>query len=824
MRFHTAGLVAGFMAAGTLMAWARAEVPLVLDSRPLARIYLAGPASVPALSAAELKALTPAQRAERAAAETMAEAAGELNYHLGKMAGAALEVVANADAGAVKGPAVVLGPLAVELGAAPQKTSASQEGFRILVKGDRVLIGGEGPDAVLFGVYALLETLGCDWVMPGEVGEVIPRRTSVAVGPMDVSSAPDFLFRSLWYRGYNPPRLPEEAARFQQWLRRQRRGTWTHPASGTGGHVWDAFIKRHKEEFDKDPTMLALRRAPDGTMKRMGPQLESTHPRVVELFVQDIKDTYRKNIEAGLWTKDTPAGFGIGPADGLGYSMSAEALLAGSGRIDPIVGELDRTDELVLLANRVLEEVHKEYPNAYAGFYSYSTHADYPARYKPDPKLVAIFAPINFSRFHSLTDANSKTQAYYRDVVEQWGRLAKEQGNVLIYRGYNWNLAENMLPYTKVRIWGEELPFYKRQGIVGLNVEATKAWGVNGPSDYVFMKLAWDTSLDWRRVLRTYCERSFGGGAQAMERYLLGLIERQHGAGQEAGSYHAFPLLYDEAWVSAAERDLAEAAAKASGEAERTRIGYIGTSVEALKRYLAFHRAYCAFDFAGAKAAFDALHAHLKASYEANTDVVANESAGYLNRFLQRFVEEGVKYSSAPYRIVYRIPDELPTLFDPNQVGPRMQLQEPSVNDSGFVRTRTFSSTWDAQGLGALRDGAVWYRIRFNLPPDAKGQPIGLFIGSVEDEARVWINGQTVGTSGRGFSVPSLFDLTDGIRYEGENLLAVQVVRNSKANEIGLGGIFRPGFVFAGPRLEQKAKGQVELRRVLPGGELGEAE
>lgn len=52
------------------------------------------------------------------------------------------------------------------------------------------------------------------------------------------------------------------------------------------------------------------------------------------------------------------------------------------------------------------------------------------------------------------------------------------------------------------------------------------------------------------------------------------------------------------------------------------------------------------------------------------------------------------------------------------------------------------------------------------------------------------------------------------------NLLAIQVVRNSKANEIGLGGLIRPSFVFSGPRLERKSPRPLELRRVLPGGEL----
>ena len=112
----------------------------------------------------------------------------------------------------------------------------------------------------------------------------------------------------------------------------------------------------------------------------------------------------------------------------------------------------------------------------------------------------------------------------------------------------------------------------------------------------------------------------------------------------------------------------------------------------------------------------------------------------------------------------------------------------------------------------------MWYRFRFQRPVVGVGEGLGLFIGGVEDEARVWLNGKEIGSSGRGFSRPFVFDLTDGLE-EGENLLAIQVVRNSKANEIGLGGIIRPSFLFAGPRLLQKAPQRVREERILFGGE-----
>ena len=783
-----------------------ADVTLVRDGKPVAKIYVQGPIGRPSGDAAGTS--------EAEAIDMRADAVEEINEHLQLMSGATLEVVEIGDRRGLDGPAIVL-----TRSERVEDSGASPEAFRLWTDGDFVIIFGNTDQGVRHGAYELLRQLGCDWVMPGEVGRIVPMRRTVTVPELDVSEAPSFQFRRLWYRGYPAPRLPEEAERFALWQQRHKGDVGGHPLLAAGGHVWQAFVRRHQDEFDKDPTMYALVRGPDGAMVRRGPQVEPTHPRVVELFVQEIRDSYEQNIAAGTWTRDTVAGFGIGPADGMGYSESPEAWLSGAGRIDPIIGEPDRTDALILLANRILEQIVDDYPNAHVGFYSYSVHADYPARYKPHPNIVQIFAPINFSRFHSVLDENSKTQSYYREIVEQWGRLSRQQGNPLIYRGYNWNLADNMMPYSKVRIWGEELPYYHRHGFLGLNVEATKAWSVNGPSDYVFMRLAWDATLDWREVLKEYCANAFGPAAEPMHRYLMRIIDTQHGSGQEAGSYHAFHLVYDDAWVADGEADLQEAQRLAEPGHQRDRISAFQRAHEALKLYLAYHAATRRFDFAAASDAYDAMLEHWQQSYDTNTDLVATEVPQYLKAFITPFVKQASQYSSEPYKLIVPIPDVLPTMFDPHVVGERMNYHSPAINDTGFIKTRTFSSTWDAQGLTGIRSGAVWYRFHFTLPDDVGDDAIGLFLGGFEDEAQVWINGELIGTSGQRFSHPAVFDLTDRIDRDGENLLAVRVIRNSKANEIGLGGLLRPSFIFTGPQLESPAPQPLDLGRVLPGGE-----
>lgn len=777
---------------------ALADVTLVHESRPLARIYLSKP-----------------QDRTAGGKPFLEIAAEELNYHFKKMSGAALEVVPFSDANQVKGPAIVLGEAANAMGAIPQKNVDSHESFRLLTIGDTLLVGGQSDEAVLFGAYHLLEKLGCDWLMPGQIGEIIPLRKSITIAELDESQAPDFLIRNLWYTGGDRINTVPLIQDFSIWKRRQREGRYDPAQWQTRGHAWHWFVPRHQAEFDKDPTMYALVREPNGEMVRRGLQIESTHPRVIELFVQDIREAFRKNN----WPHDKEVGFPIGPADTMGYSLSSESLLAGSGRIDPLTGELDRTDELILLANKIQERIQADYPRVWLGFYSYSVHADYPLRYRPNPRTAMIFAPIMVSRFHSILDENSKSQPYYRSVVEKWAELSKEQGNTLIYRGYNWNLADNMLPYTKLQIWGQELPYYHKLNFMGLSVEAARSWSITGPSDWLFMKLAWNTKRDWQDLLHEYCSKAFGAGAAPMQEYFQSLVARQRDAGQEAGSYHAFHLMYDANFVREAERKFARAQRLAQTQDEKTRIRYFASPVETLRLYLNYQSAASRFDFAAVKSGYNAMFKQHEKVEAMRPDLVSPYTPIYLKRFLQDFAYESALYSSAPYNIVHRLPDEMPTLIDPQAAGAKLGIYSPELNDASYLKTKTFGSTWDAQGLASVR-GAVWYRHRFKLPESLKGKPIGLFLGGFDDEARVWLNGRYIGSSGQVFSKPALFDLTEEAGFGKDNLLAIQVVKGT-VNELGTGGLIRPSFLFTGPRLNKKAPELAPPSLLRPGaGEL----
>jgi hypothetical protein len=254
-------------------------------------------------------------------------------------------------------------------------------------------------------------------------------------------------------------------------------------------------------------------------------------------------------------------------------------------------------------------------------------------------------------------------------------------------------------------------------------------------------------------------------------------------------------LLYDRAFVAAAKADIDRALRDAAEPDERSRILYVADNVTALELYLDFHEAGLRFDFAAAKSAFDAMLAHWQRQYARNSDTVAREGVDHLQRLMGVFVDESLAYSSPPYRIVAPLPDQLQTAFASEAQGLEAGFAAPHAGEAAFAPTRTFSSTWDAQRLGGAAR-AVWYRHHFRLPAAARGKKIGLFLGGFDDRAKVWINGRLAGTSDVDFSAPAHFDLTPGLDPEGDNVLAIHITREGGINEIGVGGLFRPSFLY----------------------------
>lgn len=799
---------------------AAGQVTLVQDGQPKATIYVDLPWQVEKeLDRNALRRLGPDEQEAYERTRRRNIIVQDLVDHVRLITGAELPVVVIGKPDQIKGPGIVIGAPAVALGAAAGHQTAMEESLRLLTRGDLVLIGGEGERSYRHGVYELLRQVGCDWIMPGDEGIITPKAATLVVPKLDITRKPAFEVRSPWYSGGARIVDAQDYERFDRWKIRQQQtlNAREHPDFMHGGHMWASLLTRYRKEIQENPELAAQVRQPDGTLGPGRSQLEATHPRVLEMSIEYIRDTFKRNN----WPADKAVALSVGPNDGPGYSESPAAMARGAGRFDPLTGGRDQTDVLMWYANTLQEMAQKEFPNIKLGWLIYSVHSDYPMVVKPNPRFVAQFADITQSRYHSVLDDRSPTRVYYRRVLQHWGNLHKEQGNPLWYYGYNWNLAENMLPYSKMKIWGSDLPYYHSLGIKGHNNEQDKAWSILGPHNYLMARLGWDIELDWRKVLDDYCAKAFGRGGPAMAQYYLALIEAQETAGVEAGAYGTKHLIFTPAFLEKADALLKQAAAAAADTPyHRKMVDYFSQPLTAARIYLAFREAVMRFDYAAAMEQYNAMVAQWEATDKKNPDLVSRYGRRYLDWLFKPMAEMGLKHSTGEYRIHYRLPDALPMALDPHNAGAELGLQLPEVSDAGWIKVRTYSSSFAEQGLQFYGTGGVWYRARFDGPAAdqfAEGRGVGLFIGSVEDEVRVYINGRYVGL-GRGFIRPFAFDLTEHIRPGEPNVLALHVIRNSYLNEMGRGGIIYPCYVFTGPRLEKPAPDNEPLYRVLPGG------
>lgn len=770
-----------------------AAVDLVKDGKPVAAVYLKEGEGIPEpYAAGSFREKPPVQ-------QTFDQALFDLRDSVRKISGAELELRFVKSVGEINDPAVVLGTLAVEAGLEPPPGDDRGETFAIETDGNRLFIAGSGKYGTSWGIYELLRRLGVDWVLPGEIGEVYPHSPDISVPALSLRQAPSFRMRAPWLHGGLDISTRQERTEFARWQIRHReqidRKLYGEEYAA-GGHAWGIFRRpEYDRYFEAHPEIAALRITGDGTSRRVRHQLDSTNPHTVDMIADYVRARFAEN----RWPADKRVSLSIGPADGDGFDEGPESRRL-QGRRDPVTGENDMTDLLVKLANELLEKLLPEYPNLHLGFFSYHTYADFPGLFRPHRNLAIQIADITQSRFHGICDAGvSPSRAYYKQVLEKWSAA----GTKIVFWHYNWNLAESVLPYSRLRILGEDMPYEHRLGVIGYGDEYTQNLSVTAPHDYLQARLMWDITLNWKEVSEEFCRKAYGKGWRPMLDYYMMLCDTQAESPDETGGFIPFGRLYSRADADRMSAWLKRAEALAETDREKLRVRIAAYPVEQLHRYLDFYESCTGFRF---EAVLDAVNAMLAAYERENRSGypqgVSRWSNGFMRSFLHKFAAAGVNYSTGNYRIIRRIPERMKFVYDADGFGKQLGLWSPQLKDDEFPELSTYRSTLSRQGGIGFRRGAIWYRTRLELPETAlnDGEGIGIFLGGFDNEAEVWVNGIRAGRL-NGFLVPGVLDITGHVNKNGEpNSIVICVNRNGNA-ESATGGLIYPSFIFQGPRL-----------------------
>jgi len=648
-----------------------------------------------------------------------------------------------------------------------------EEGFRLKTGERYLLFAGQNDLGTLWAVYAFLEEhLGVRWLMPGELGEVVPKKATVAIGQIDETQEPDFVFRSI---GANV------------WSRRNRmNGRMTIDGKRAGFNMWGGYhtlgrLLHPTKYFDEHPDWF-----PEIDHKRVkcnprwappqgytyGNQICTTNPGAIAQVVDNIRSLLKQDPSIRVVS--------VGPNDGQGWCQCEDCVALD----EPNVGRDQRMSRrLLVFYNAVAREIRKTHPGVLikGGAYNVYTRPPRDPGLKAEPNLAVMIC--HYERYcmnHSVFDKTCQRNPAYRELLDDWRRLVDHVYFYEYYQKYNW--CE--MPWAIVHTIRRDIPSFKRLGIDGLFTQcSTRNASTMLLNYYVAAKLLWDADLDVDALLADFYEKYYGAACGPMRHY--------HEAWEHAlaSSGRCFPGggvnsvgIYTPDLLDQCAGYLQDGLRLAKNNAVRDRIRLHELSLDYTRRYLEFKEL--------AIAARGPNPAKVEAAADAGNDLVAylrtnrkrlmgavDQDAELIQYYLGREIETLMKRRDRPALMQMRalescapLPEDWRFHTDPKGDGEQKGWHLPDFGDSRW-RLLKPRRPWHCQGV--KHEGTAWFRTTVEGRVSSDG-PVWIALAGLKGEARVYVNGKQV-MHAQGAGRLQRADLTETLRHGMPNHVALEV-------------------------------------------------
>ncbi len=367
----------------------------------------------------------------------------------------------------------------------------------------------------LNAVYGYLRSLGVRWYMQGELGEIVPKQTTIPLPQVDQTVRPDFSVRD--FGPYAPVWIgdPEESI---LWHLRMGfdpgRPEWGLSASRWLGH--GICLVHGRDETKRDhPEYFALydgkRFTGDKYSEYGKPCLSSP-----ELFAANLRF-----IRAFFRIYPDEPMICVMPADA--YVRICECPLC-QGKDDLERGSQGHLSDYVWdYVNRVAQEIRKTNPDKTILCCAYGS-------YLLPPKKIATLSPnlaVTICQ-HRGAFGDPATEKLYLDIRQGWlDRLTS--GDLYIYEYYLYSRPERA--YEGLPVFFPHAIARDLQRLRGVSkgemVEQSRAQGTgmhapafNHLNAYVTARLYWDANLDVDALLAEYYHSFYGPAADAMKAFV----------------------------------------------------------------------------------------------------------------------------------------------------------------------------------------------------------------------------------------------------------------------------------------------------------------
>lgn len=691
--------------------------------------------------------------------------------------------------------------------------SSGREGRRVVKhepnpKRPYNLAFGKAYKGTLFAVYAFLEQLGCRWYMPGKIGEVVPANANISIGKLDIFERPGFLMRGYWLT----PRNDQAANELDAFFHRNRFLEFQTGFSNATDSSIHRFITNSM--FEKHPEYFGL--LPDGKGRDIK-VICMTNPEVEEILVKKIREMFRKNPDLTF--------VGFAPHDGQ-FICYCPNCLAANGNIrkqDGVVrqGKPSVSGSYYRLISNVAARIKDEFPDKIvsASIYCGRIYTP-PSDFKFADNVGGHLALLEYSLIKPIDHPDNWQSQQIAAMFKAW----KRRMNKFIYRPYYPNFMFSLtLPIPQMHNIIRDVKFLAQpqNKPLGMRWECRQIWNLHFLNIYMLGKMLWNPAGDGEKLLDEAYSKLYGPAAAPVKKFYTALEDAVRNFTVNTHEEELIPEFYNYEFISGLMPLIDEAEKLAANTADA------GVAMRMKMLRITADHLYT--------------YSKMRGVCERNCDYAG---AAKLAKKMQELEAEMMKLSICSFSIGDYKMDKRPIYgkFGANRssYGKMMQYLNTDALRNGTEGTlavdfpRTWKFTTDELALGVVDEwfrkdydianwkdiqvpraiemqgyftskknmipylGEMFYATDFELDSKFDADKLALYVGGINNEAWIWINGQLVAYQPyhswwSRFNYVWTKDMPAGVIKPGKNRIVIRVLAMDRG---GYGGIFRNLFLY----------------------------
>jgi hypothetical protein len=714
----------------------------------------------------------------------------ELQYYIWRMTGKVPGLKGRDET--FDGAAIIIGK-AVDPNVLCKLARYPQDSYIVSRQREFILLSGNTPTGTLYSVYDFLKFQGCAWIIPGQLGEVIPLRKCLLNYSDTKIESPDYdvrggIFNHISFFN-NGGWIYKNADEYFDWAVRNRLNCVTfeygvsadlgvHRGHGhiqTLNHSWHIFLREDKPEWDALVNGKRMRLHPTGRYNMPCVSNREFRQYVVDYIIRYFTENPQVSIfalspddEPAFWCEcnncrklDSDLGKGTWKKSVDGY---------------PEIGTADRVFNF---ANEIISRVNKVFPNKNIEVYCYGSYRNPPLREKVDSNILVKYTfwpktPLNKLLLDENVSVNKKEVI---DLLDGWRKVGACHFGLYDYGNWVcpdapvfwWNACTDAIKSFHTR-WN----FRHSIGEVDSEIQSAFMWYD------VRAEALWNVNIDCNTVIRNICNKFYGNASTIMYDYYQKMEDAlsQSNSFQQVGYEWVNLSEFDVQRVLLGQQIIERALGTATDEVTLKRLRLAQYSHDILTMFIIQKMSNGSSEE----------EAVAKVAFERANNIVRDD-----NILLSK---NGVDMLQSLYLppIVSSTIMELPEVWDfrvdPNDIGMIEQWFASSKKmDWESISTK---SDWTAQGY--RYHGTAWYRISFSLSED-KGVPPkakrAILFEAIDGTAQVFLDGKLIGQqmepAGKMWNKAFAIQLPENITCNAIHDLVVRVTKTHAA-----AGIWKP--------------------------------